>query len=44
MVLGAGENINDAERLAADPTFRLISSQRIWDWGGADLDLALVRD
>jgi hypothetical protein len=25
----------DAERLAADPTFRLISSQRIWDRGAA---------
>ena len=25
------EDLNDAERLAADPTFRLIGSQRIWD-------------
>jgi hypothetical protein len=24
------EELNDADRLAADPTFRLISSQRIW--------------
>jgi len=39
------QDLNDAERLAADPTFRLISSQRIWGPGrGADLDLALVRD
>jgi hypothetical protein len=29
------EDLNDAERLAADPTFRLISSQRIWDRGTA---------
>ena len=29
------EALNDAERLAADPTFRLISSQRIWDRGAA---------
>ena len=29
------EDLNDAERLAADPTFRLISSQRIWDRGAA---------
>jgi hypothetical protein len=29
------ENLNDAERLAADPTFRLISSQRVWDRGAA---------
>ena len=28
-------DLNDAERLAADPTFRLISSQRIWDRGAA---------
>ena len=34
--LGAvSEDLNDAERLAADPTFRLISSQRIWDRGAA---------
>jgi hypothetical protein len=29
--LAGYEDLNDAERLAADPTFRLISSQRIWD-------------
>jgi hypothetical protein len=31
--LAGYEDLNDAERLAADPTFRLISSQRIWDRG-----------
>ena len=35
--LAGYEDLNDAERLAADPTFRLISSQRIWDRGEADL-------
>jgi hypothetical protein len=29
--LAGYEDLNDAERLAADPTFRLISSQRVWD-------------
>jgi hypothetical protein len=29
--LAGYEDLNDAERLAADPTFRLISSQKIWD-------------
>jgi len=29
------EDLNDAERLAAEPTIRLISSQRIWDRGVA---------
>src|ERR1700693_313340 len=33
--LAGYEDVNDAERLAADPTFRLISSQRIWDRGAA---------
>jgi hypothetical protein len=33
--LAGYEHLNDAERLAADPTFRLISSQRIWDRGAA---------
>jgi hypothetical protein len=33
--LAGYEDLNDAERLAADPTFRLISSQRIWDRGVA---------
>jgi hypothetical protein len=31
--LAGDEDLNDAGRLAADPTFRLISSQRICDWG-----------
>jgi hypothetical protein len=43
--LAGCEDLNDAERVAADPTCRLISSQRIWDRGAAlNLDLALVRD
>jgi hypothetical protein len=33
--LAGYEDLNDAERLAADPTFRLISSQRTWDRGAA---------
>ncbi|MGA7626209.1 MAG: transposase, partial [Candidatus Acidiferrales bacterium] len=33
--LAGYEDLNDAERLAADPTFRLISSQRIWNRGAA---------
>ena len=33
--LAGYEDLNDAERLAADPTFQLISSQRIWDRGAA---------
>jgi hypothetical protein len=35
--LAGYEDLNDAERLAADPTFRLINSQRIWNRGAADL-------
>ncbi|MFZ0580612.1 MAG: transposase [Candidatus Acidiferrales bacterium] len=33
--LAGYEDLNDAEKTAADPTFRLISSQRIWDRGAA---------
>src|SRR5579863_10283983 len=33
--LAGYKDLNDAERLAADPTFRLISSQRIWNRGAA---------
>jgi hypothetical protein len=29
------EDLNDAERLSQDPTFRLISSEKIWDRGVA---------
>ncbi len=29
------EDVNDAERLAQDPTFRLISSEKTWDRGAA---------
>jgi hypothetical protein len=41
--LAGYEDLNDAERLATDPTFRLIGSPKIWD-RGAHLDVALVRD
>jgi hypothetical protein len=33
--LAGYEDLNDAERLAADPAFRLIGSPRIWDRGAA---------
>jgi hypothetical protein len=33
--LAGYEDLNDSERLAADPTLRLISSQKIWDRGAA---------
>ena len=29
------EDVNDAERLAQDPTFRLIGSEKVWDRGAA---------
>ena len=29
------EGVNDAERLAQDPTFRLIGSEKIWERGAA---------
>ena len=29
------EDVNDAERLAQDPTFRLIGSEKIWERGAA---------
>jgi predicted ribosome quality control (RQC) complex YloA/Tae2 family protein len=29
------ENVNDAERLSQDPTFRLIGSEKIWERGAA---------
>jgi len=29
------EDVNDAERLAQDPTFRLIGSEKIWESGAA---------
>src|ERR1019366_1786273 len=31
----AGENVNDAEQLSHDPTFRLIGFEKIWDRGAA---------
>ncbi len=33
--LAGYEGVNDAERLSPDPTFRLISSEKIWDRGAA---------
>jgi hypothetical protein len=33
--LAGYEDVNDAERLSQDPTFRLIGSDRIWDRGAA---------
>jgi hypothetical protein len=33
--LAGYEDVNDAERLAADPAFRLIGSPKIWDRGAA---------
>jgi hypothetical protein len=33
--LAGYEDLNDAERLSPDPTFRLIGSQKVWDRGAA---------
>src|SRR2546422_2213225 len=33
--LAGYEDVNDAERLSHDPTFRLVSSEKIWDRGAA---------
>jgi hypothetical protein len=33
--LAGYEDVNDAERLSQDPTFRLISSEKLWDRGAA---------
>jgi hypothetical protein len=33
--LAGYEDVNDAERLSHDPTFRLISSEKIWERGAA---------
>ena len=33
--LAGYEDVNDAERLSQDPTFRLIGSSKIWERGGA---------
>ena len=33
--LAGYEDMNDAERLSHDPTFRLIGSEKIWDRGAA---------
>jgi hypothetical protein len=37
------EDVNDAERLAQDPTFRLIGSEKIWERGDAILFWSLDR-
>ena len=43
--LAGYEDLNDAVRVSADPTFRLIGSPKLWGPRcGADLDAALVRD
>jgi len=31
--LSGYEDVNDAERLSQDPTFRLIGSEKIWEHG-----------
>src|SRR5947209_7537768 len=33
--LAGYEDVNDAERLSHDPTFRLVGSEKIWDRGAA---------
>jgi hypothetical protein len=33
--LAGYEDLNDAERLSHDPTFRLIGSEKLWDRGAA---------
>jgi hypothetical protein len=33
--LAGYEDVNDAKRLAQDPSFRLIGSEKIWDRGAA---------
>src|SRR5271170_725767 len=33
--LAGYEDVNDAERVSADPTFRLIGSEKTWDRGAA---------
>jgi len=33
--LAGYEDLNDAERLSQDPTFRLIGSEKVWDRGAA---------
>ena len=43
--LAGYEDMNDAERLSQDPTFRLIGSEKIWERGAAfDFPAAIVRD
>jgi hypothetical protein len=42
--LAGYEDLNDAERLSQDPTFRLIGAEKIWDRGATLPSPALVRD
>lgn len=42
--LAGHEDLNDALRVAADPTFRLLGSKQNRDRGGADLLAAELRD
>jgi len=42
--LAGYEDVNDAERLCHDPTFRLIGSERIWDRGPALSSCGIHRD
>ncbi len=43
--LAGYEDVNDAERLCQDPTFRLIGSEKISrTWRGPDFPVALLRD
>jgi len=43
--LACYEDVNDAERLSQDPTFRLIGSEKISRaWRGADFAVAVLRD
>ena len=34
------EDVNDAERLSQDPTFRLIGSEKIWDRGALRVNMS----
>ncbi len=42
--LAGYEDVNDAERLSHDPTFRLIGSEKIWERGAALTSRVHVRD
>jgi hypothetical protein len=42
--LAGYEDVNDAERLSQDPTFRLISSEKIWERGAGLTSLLFNRE